>query len=259
MHGLYKTLVWYVLPALLLPAAQTAVADGQTRVGLNKAEVTAIAFKLAPDNLKQFNFALPEREITEQVGKNLAEWQFPIKLDAGTYSHVLTAKLGPITHDSTPAGLSFSLGNADPRAQDFQKADVLPISCRLTSATNPNISVEEHSTFNTFALTGDTTPAKATANLTDDISTLCFNLLDGLKLPLANKPVEAKTFKPSWAPQIQVEVKQVKPAAVEAPDPGQVDNHPVIEQQQSDEEGRKQLLIRNQGAPVILQFGHERR
>lgn len=258
MRGFFKTLAWGVLPVLVV-AAQTASAEGQTRVALNKAEVSAITFILAPDNLKQFKFSLPEREIAEQVSKNLAEWQFPVKPGTGTYSHVLTATLGPVTHDSTPVGLSFSLGNVDPRAQDFQKADVLPISCRLSSATNPSVGVEEHSTFNAYELTGDTTPSKAVARLTDNISTLCFNLLDGLKLPVANKPLEAKSFKPSWAPQIQVEVKQVKPATVQAPNSGAVDANVTIEQEQAGEEGRKQVTIRNQGSPVILQFGHERR
>lgn len=258
MRGFFKTLAWGILPALVA-ASQTATADGQTRVALNKAEVTAIAFKLAPDNLKQFRFPLPAQEIADQVSKNLGEWQFPIKPNTGTYSHVLTATLGAVKHDSTPVGLSFSLGNVDPRAQDFQKADVLPISCRLSSASNPSLSIEEHSTFNAYELTGDTTPTKAVASLTDDISTLCFNLLNGLKLPVANKPTEAKSFKPSWAPQIQVEVKQVKPATVQAPNAGQVDDNLTIEQQQAGEEGRKQVTIRNQGSPVILQFGHERR
>lgn len=47
------------------------------------------------------------------------------------YAYLLHVTVNPIRNKKTPIGLSLSLGNSDPRAREFQKADVMPVHCAL--------------------------------------------------------------------------------------------------------------------------------
>ena len=77
--------------------------------------------------------------------------------------------------------------------------------------------------------------------LVDQITTTCFNLLDELKIPSVQQAQqEVTTYKPAWLPSVQVVVK--------APET-------TVEETETD----KELIINNQGSPLILHMGHERR
>ncbi|NOT13255.1 MAG: hypothetical protein HOP23_15710 [Methylococcaceae bacterium] len=181
-------------------------------------------------------------EISQQVTKNLSGWNYPIGAkNSETFSHRLIATVGAMEHGDTPTGFSFSSGNSDPRALEFQKADVLPVNCQLTSMAQPEQTSELSMGFSTSkndsqALTSD--------KLTDHISTVCFNLLRELKWPTDPHHSTQEIIKPSWIPEIRIETK----------------DQPMINDTSiKNSEGRKQLIIHNQGSPVILNFGHERR
>jgi hypothetical protein len=96
-------------------------------------QLTAIELVIADDHLRQFGTAISAASIGEKVSANLTEWEFPVQA-TGPYSHQLKARLGLISRQKTPVGFSFSSGNSDPRAGDFQKADVLPVTCTLSDA-----------------------------------------------------------------------------------------------------------------------------
>ena len=216
-----------------------------------EAAMTAIEFSLADDNLEQFGFSLSRQQIAERVSKNLAEWQFPVKLSDNHFSHTLEARLDKIVHQETPVGFSVSSGNADPRAADFQKADVLPITCSFTQIGSKNKAIVHKMTFSTGSLFSDASQTKVFEKLVDQISTTCFNLLDDLKLPNADKKTDTSTFKPAWMPAVQVVVKQVpSPANSEKPDAANSETNSVVD---------KELIINNQGSPMTLHLGHERR
>jgi hypothetical protein len=189
-------------------------------------------------------------EIGLQVVKNLAEWGYPLGAkDSQPFSHTLKATVDKIVHGNTPTGFSFSSGNSDSRALDFQKADVLPIRCELVAIAHPEQSGELN--MELMASQKDK-QALASNKLADHISTVCLNLLRELKWPEPLKIDGLESNKPSWMPEIRIETKEVpaNPAA---------DKVNVEVEESADTDVRKQIIIHNQGSPVIFQFGHERK
>lgn len=209
----------------------------------------AIEFVLADENLKQFGVEVEPAQIAERVRANLTEWEFPLKAQ-GPYSHRLQARLGKVAHRETPVGFSFSSGNSDPRATDFQKADVLPITCTLRDAGNQAVLIERESTFSAHALDKDVVPARIADKLVDQIGTACLDVLE--HAPLPKQPGRARTelFKPKWMPDVRVEVREVQ---------GPIDANGVAQPAAVGDEPKKEIIIHNQGTPVIFQFGHERK
>lgn len=226
-------------------------------VGWTRAETAAdtgiinsIEFELAADNTDQFGVSLLASDIATRVRANLAEWEYPLP-NSGPYSHRLQARMGKITHSETPVGLSFSSGNSDPRAMDFQKADVLPVECVFSKIDSDTVIAEAKSTFSAHALNSEHDPAYVADKLVDQISTVCLNLLEDLPRPQSQQPVNSRSFKPKWMPDVRVEVKEVP--VVPASDGAATTVKP------NNVELKKEIIIHNQGTPVIFTFGHERR
>jgi hypothetical protein len=218
----------------------------------------AIEFVLVEDNLQQFGVSLNTQTIQQQARANLNEWEFPMQATA-PFSHQLQARLGLISHQTTPVGFSFSSGSSDPRAADYQKADVLPITCSLFDADTQQLLLERASTFSAHELNKKAGLASITDKLTDQISTICLEVLEDASKPvLADDQVKTTTIKPKWMPDVKVEV--IEPPAPTPVVKGSAGSgssavsSPVIK-----EEPRKELIIHNQGTPVIIQMGHERK
>lgn len=212
--------------------------------------INGIKFDLASEHLQQFGFPLAAEAIAARVRANLAEWEYPFP-DSGPYSHRLQAQVGEIVHGDTPVGFSFSSGNSDPRSMDFQKADVLPVECRLSRSDNDAVIAEAKSTFSAHSLSAEHGQAHVTEKLVDQISTACLNLLEDLPRPQSEVRANTSSFKPKWMPDVRVEVKEVPvvpagDAAATAIKPNNV-------------EVKKEIVIHNQGTPVIFTFGHERK
>jgi hypothetical protein len=216
--------------------------------------------------LEGIDSSVPSAEIGQQVIKNLIEWGYPIGAkDNQPFSHILKATVSKIEHGNTPTGFSFSAGNSDPRAMDFQKADVLPISCQLTAIARPEQSGELN--MDLMASAADK-QALASGKLADHISTVCFNLLRELNWPESNEPQPAnrqENLKPSWMPEIRIETTEVpaNPSTKTAPsipaDKAGVAVEESVSEVPANKDARKQIIIHNQGSPVIFQFGHERK
>jgi hypothetical protein len=218
----------------------------------------AIEFVLVEDNLEQFGVRLNARTIQQQARANLNEWEFPMQASA-PFSHQLQARLGLISHQATPVGFSFSSGSSDPRAMDYQKADVLPITCSLFDTDTQQLLLERASTFSAHELNKKAGLASITDKLTDQISTICLEVLEDAPKPvLADDQVKTTTIKPKWMPDVKVEViEPPAPAPVVKGSTGSGSSavpSPVLK-----EEPRKELIIHNQGTPVIIQMGHERK
>jgi hypothetical protein len=215
--------------------------------------VGTVLLRIAPDNLDGARLAA----MAEQVGRNLNAWGYAVTSDAEPgYSHVMEARVGAVEKKSTPTGFSFGIGNSDPRAVDFQKAEVLPVTCELRSATRPKETASLYMGF----VAGE--KFRDPALLVNHIGTVCFNLLDDLKVPRRKKTAVENSVSPSsWVPEVRIEVRE-KPAAgpTEVPaSPVQPEASPPVQTETRDGEGRKQVIIHNQGAPVILEFGYERK
>lgn len=247
-----KNIAVIALLGLVATLALPVLASDKPTVTVDKAAITQIKFELADEHLDQFGFPLPLQQMLERVSKNLSEWHYPVSVSGLAYSHTLKATLGAIANQATPVGFSFTSGNSDPRASGFQKADVLPVSCRLTSTDGSTVIVEHHTTFSAHELTGDSSQNKRVDKLVDHLSTACFTLLDDLKLPVAaDKKTESTSFKPGWMPEVRVEVKEVPVTDTK--------DTSIIDDSKANEESRKEIIIHNQGSPLILKFGHDRR
>ncbi|WP_052700573.1 hypothetical protein [Methylocucumis oryzae] len=184
-----------------------------------------------------------QNALVDQIKANLNSWNIPLTVEKNdlAYSHSLTAEIGAIEYGSTPVGLSFSTGNSDPRAKDFQKAHVLPITCRIQAKAHP----EQHAEL-TQTVSANNKPNLA--SLADDISSICFQLLDDLKITklTPQTPESIKTV--TWMPKLRVETIPAAPLSTKPLANGAVA-----------EEEKKQIILHNQGTPVIFKWGQERR
>ena len=219
--------------------------------------------------------ALAVANIAQEVSQNLAGWDYPVGNKAGeTFSHNLKVTVDKVEYGDTPTGFSFSSGNSDPRAMGFQKTFVLPITCRLSAIARPEQSSELKMGFaenraNKLFLGAD--------KLADHISTVCFNVLSEVKWPKKTAEYAGSTTvkSPGWMPEIRIETKEIPAASIEQvpmadkvkispSNPGAVDGDTAKTSIETktippNTEHRKQIIIYNQGSPVILELGHERR
>jgi hypothetical protein len=230
----YSLIVW-----LLWAFSTMAGADS-----LDKTAIKSISLKIDSQALNDLGLgSLEVKTLQERVTQNLSEWRFPLLLTATeSATHKLEVVIGKIENSSTPVGFSFSSGNSDPRSLGFQKADVLPIQCRLLSKQHPEQTAELSMSFD------EKNKTVKLERLIDHISTVCFDLLDDLHfLAPPSTATGAETLKlPAWMPSVKVETVTVPQPKVES-------THVVPV-----EEERKQLIIQNQGSPLILKMGHDR-
>ena len=234
----------------------------------DKIETTSIQFTLDDTNISYLTFDVPMQKVTTQVSDNLTQWRYPISTNGYNPTYKLTAIVGKVSNQTTPTGFSFSSGNSDPRSINFQKADVLPISCQLKKSPSGVIEFENKMTFTAYQITNDISKEKAVEKLIDQISTTCFNLLDEHKVTKVGKQTQRDTtFKPTWMPDIQIEVKQqnttplTKGLSVENViiPTNTAENMQSTTQENGQEEGKKELIIHNQGTPLTIILGNERR
>jgi hypothetical protein len=235
------------LKSVAIVCALTACASGleKKQAQLDTTSIKQIEFKIGTIKQASLQSTMPQHDMVARITKNLADWGYPLGAkDSQAFSHTLTAGIGLIEHSETPAGFSFSAGNSDPRAIDFQKTNVLPISCELTSIAQPGQTSYLHMDFAAgHSITKD--------KLVDHISTVCFNLLSELDWPDKTQNQPSSSIKPGWIPEVRIET-------VTSPTEGEKADVPVKTVTKT-REGRKQIVIHNQGTPVIFSFGHERR
>lgn len=204
------------------------------------------------------DIALVETDITEQVVGNLSEWNYVITTkEAEEYSHDLFVKIGTVELGSTPVGFSYSLGNSDPRAIDFQKTEVMPVTCIMNAKENPDLVAELSMDVDAKEILRYTKPVinqpEILELIVNKVSTVCFNLLSGLNVPTQGSEIAEKDKSPSWIPEIIVENE---PEGSIDQDGSIADSPPTGAAPKSP---RKRIVIKNEGTPVIFTFGHDRK
>jgi hypothetical protein len=234
--------------------ALTACAPGLEKMQppFDTASIKRIEFKIGKSQLPSLTSTMSQQELVDRISGNLAAWDYPVGSKGNdAFSHTLTAEIGSVELSATPPGFSFSIGNSDPRAIDFQKADVLPISCELASIAHPEQTTYLNMDFAAGNLFDKQTAYSISADkLIDHISTVCYNLLSELDWPAKPLIQPTSNFKPSWIPEVRIETVTSPVEAGKAAVPGKTVT--------GNNEGRKQIIIQNQGSPVIFRFGHER-
>jgi hypothetical protein len=237
--------------------------------------ITKILLRIPPANLAAGAVARPE-ELAARIGKNLGGWGYPVATDAaGAYSHVMEAAVSGVEKKSTPPGFSFSAGNSDPRAMDFQRADVVTVTCTLRPKGGGDQAYLKEEFVAERLFKSEKSPKNDSALFeayVDHIGTACFNLLSELKVK-RNPPASSQSA--AWFPEVSLEVKAkpaplpsgpIAPAATPPAAPEESGGKPEAEPETSSirtetRQGpdRKQIVIHNHGAPILLEFGYERR
>jgi hypothetical protein len=92
--------------------------------------------------------------------------------------------------------------------------------------------------------------------LVNDISTICFNLLSSLKINTLPYEKNLYSTKPGWFPDIRVEIVN---DADDSTTPENTAQPAASQDIQKPTSSRKRMIIHNQGSPVIIKFGHERK
>ena len=225
---------------------------------------------------KNFSSTIKSKDVAAQVKNNLTEWGYNISVDDTEYTdHELRVQIGEVRRDSTPAGFSFSIGNSDPRALDFQKTKILPMTCFLSPKNQPEKSAEL--TMEVLAneyLKNNNKSDYLSKLLIDDLSTVCFNLLSHLKIKISIAKSSENKKTTNWTPKIRVENEDDADTKVEeiekkinikptnknnTSDKNLITETPKKKQTRVKKEPRKRVIIDNQGSPVIFKFGHERK
>lgn len=209
-----------------------------------------------------FGVKLPEQDIAANIAANLAEWGYVVEVAPDTSaSHRLSVDIGTVERGATPVGISFDAGNSDPRALDFQKSDVLPITCGILPKDQRESGAELGMGFMAEdymkAVENDDGRDKLAELLENDIGTVCYNLLDQLNVPIAKTEGEAKRQeKPAWIPEIRLETENESES-----DTGSAPEKNVLDKEIPFKRGirRRRIVIHHQGSPVIFKLGHERK
>lgn len=208
-------------------------------------------------NTTLLNKALPQADINKTVVNNLTEWGYQFAgQQTNEYTHDLTIRIGSIHIGSTPSGLSFSTGNSNPRALDFQKATTLPLTCSLMPKGQKSqraelvmeVMAEEYRGSNMMPVSEE----KMLSRISDDISTTCFNLLSSLNVKTIQNESTTKVKTPTWMPKIYIEIEN----SIETN--SQFQKQEPKQKQNLNAEPRKRVIIHNQGNPVIFKFGPDR-
>jgi hypothetical protein len=250
--------------------------------------VTGILFRAPTENLAQAGRDLDTEKLAETVSRNLAAWGYPVTADAeADYSHVMEPKVSAVEGKSTPPGFSFSLGNSDPRALEFQRAEVVTVTCSVRGVARGHENAYLKQSFVADEVMKKGARAKGEKALFDayvnHVGTACFNLLSTLKVK-RNKPDPQHTpgtASSTWFPDVRIEVRDKPtapaprqnrdadtptevsaPASAEtaAPAAGKTESEaPPVQTEIKEGETRKQMIIHNQGSPIILEFGYERK
>jgi hypothetical protein len=224
-------------------------------------------FSINPEALEAVGLAGRSSALEQQISNNLHSEGYAIA--PGVHTHTgIEVLLGPVEKKSTPVGLSFSFGNSDPRAIDYQQAQVIRITCRWHEAGSPVSQITQE-----VAVSAKSEPHVGTITekeAIDNIGAVCLNLLAARQVP-ASAPSQGSR----WVPPLRVEVRDkdtdkvlsplpqpipaTGPATTAVTTPSNQDPTTSANEVTPAQEGRKKLVIHNLGSPVELEFGYQRR
>ncbi len=191
-------------------------------------------------------------EITAQVAGHLKEWGYPVTSDSSArVSHRLVATIGSAKRGSTPVGLSFTAGHSDPRAENFQKADIMQVTYTLAAIANSAESADYTMEF----IAKRQSELEQRARLIDHAGTVCINLLKALSVKSNTSTARPESAKPAWTPEVLIDVIE-EPQENAQPDPAEEARSTTG--LHVEKKSHKQITIHNQGSPIILKLGHER-
>jgi hypothetical protein len=125
------------------------------------------------------------------------------------FSHVLKVRAEGLQTKSTPPGFTLSMGDSDPRSQDFQRAKVIPITCSLQTSGRGEVAsrTEDYAAHQGWlqasSLEDPGSEQRRVAFFIDNMGATCHELLTALKiLPVQARSPESQT---SEKPAVRIE------------------------------------------------------
>ena len=269
-----------ILLAFSLIILAACAIDSKPRANLtNLGRVTGMELVILPNHFANTDIADQRIKMAEEISRHLISWGYPVKVGKvpdEAFTHALEGEIGKLERTTTPPGLTLDFGNSDPRALDFQKADVVTVACVLRSKNKIEEPVKLSGQFSLPVGLDDLTDGVRKpippSFFADSIATVCLNLLAELKVP---KTIPAGSNTP-WRPALDIEIRDKPKVSEPSPTsakPNALDGTTMPAKQSASTSGntpatsepannqddqRKQLIIRNLGTPVILEFGYER-
>ena len=254
----YQSLCFSVVFASFLAACSSTPARKGSPFDLSQVDKMQFTFE---GNTQFLGMALPLQEMSREVTTNLSGWGYQFaNQNSNQYTHDLSIRIGSIHYGSTPAGFSFSSGNSDPRALDFQKANTIPLTCALMPKAHQQqraeltmeVMADEYKGTDMISVSQQ----HIISRLSDDISTTCFNLLSSLNIKTKVVESSHQIITPTWMPKIRVEIEDIP----EKKTVTRVKNNDTMSSTSKNNSiiPKKRIIIHNQGSPVIFKFGPDR-
>jgi hypothetical protein len=276
-----------VLPFLLLLLAGCATAPVPDGKPPTADAVKSLALRLRADNLDTLE---PKQivGIESKIADNLKSWGYPLQAAgsaAKPASHRLETWVGKAERKSLPPGFSLSFGSQDLRAPERQQTDVVKVGCTLLPNEGKEGKISLSGEFSAYGAGQSVFDGMAGSKSQEDfyvdrIGSVCLNLLEELKVA---KESGQASLAPAWMPAMRIEIKTkpgvtkpgisapppapaaadskpaAKPADAAASQPVSPPEKPAIrtEEKSASGDGRKQMIIHNQGSPIILEFGYD--
>ena len=246
-------LFWPVVYLLTLTGCSTLAKETEPVFDVSEVKTMRLSIQ-KPTTL--YGIALEETDVSARVANNLSEWDYLITAeDTEEYSHALVVIIGTVDEGPTPVGFSYTMGSSDPRAIDFQKTEVLPVTCIMNAKDNPDLVAELNMEVDAKAILRYTKPVinqpEILEQIVNKVSTVCYNLLSELKVPTHGSQLADKEKSPAWAPEFTVENEPAKNVEKDG-SPSKTPAGAIPESP------RKKVVIKNEGTPVIFTFGHDR-
>lgn len=247
-----KSNFFLVLSVIATTLTGCIIGPDMKRVPIDAASVKDIFFEIDIEAAGYQANDTANHEMAETIASHLNEWGYNIGIDVDKPAgYRMQATIEAIKHSSTPTGFSFTAGNSDPRALNFQKAEIVPISCSLISTANSAESADYTMEFIAKPLLG----GEKRSRLINQVSTVCLNLLKSLKVQQEERADTLQAISPSWAPDVLIETVEEPETRTEPGKPEPSESNDINVEKKS----YKQITIHNQGSPVILKLGHERK
>lgn len=278
---MHRSTVLTVIVTLLSACANTPAPQGQMPP-LNS--INTMVLRLHGNTLESLG-KQQAASIAGQIAANLTSWGYAVsaaETAANRPTHALQGSVSAAELKGLPPGFSINFGSDDQRAPERQKAHVVTVTCELLPLAAKTGKVSLSGEFgapdsNSGVFSG--LPNQGREHFyVDRIGSVCLNLLAELKATQTTP--SAGVIAPTWIPDMRIEVKtkegKAKPGisapskpvsmapenpaapAVASEPPKPTEAAPVsIEQPANPADQRKQLIIHNQGSPIILEFGYD--
>lgn len=162
----------------------------------------------------------------------------------------LHAGVGTPREDTPPPGFTLEIGDPDPRGTQYQKTEIVPVSCTLVNQDTSHM-VASYSGKRQAPGARETATTRA-ARYAHYIRSTCARLLNELDIQRTTVAEASDTFMPG------IRIEALDPVTEQALSSDKAST-PVSTETVDTNTGRRKIQVFNQGDTLIIELGHQRR